>query len=128
MLMYFNLFSWIHRNDSKEKILNFALKTYRNYFPNSDITFLRLKKIYPAIPPETLEEYLNESKIANRHGVELIENAGSLMTGMERNKLGRNKKFKQEFDVEMRQIFPWVNNSNLSSIFNWTCYGLFFEN
>ena len=126
--MYFNLFSWIHRNDSKEKILNFALKTYRNYFPNSDITFLRLKKIYPAIPPETLEEYLNESKIANRHGVELIENAGSLMTGMERNKLGRNKKFKQEFDVEMRQIFPWVNNSNLSSIFNWTCYGLFFEN
>ncbi len=126
--MYLNLISWIHKKDSKEAILNFALKAYRNKYPDSDATFLKLKKIYHNIPLRTIEEYLHECKIANKHGVELIQNAAASMTDRERKKLGRNKEFRQGFYTEMRGLFPWINNSNLSSLFNWTWYGLLFEN
>lgn len=123
--MNFNLISWFHRNDSKEEILNFGLKTFRDKYLDTDTTFRKLKRRYYNLPVSTIQSYVQECVIANTYGVDWIQSTAVAET--KPKNLINNKKFRQEFDTIMKRKFSWINQRNLSSIYKWTCYGLLFE-
>jgi PHP family Zn ribbon phosphoesterase len=123
--MNFNLISWIHKNDSKEKILNYGFKTYRDKYLDPITTFTRLKSRYPRTSAKTIRDYVSECEKANKHGANWIQTTAAKETKLKA--LVRNKKFRLQFEEQMTEQFPWINKFNLSSIYNWTCYGLILD-
>jgi hypothetical protein len=120
-----NLISWLYKNDSSEEILNFAFKTFRDNYFDANTAFRRLKRRYPSIPVQTIETYVQECEKANTYGVEWIQSAATKET--KPKKLGNNNKLRQQFNEIMIEKFPWVDKSNLSSLYSWTCHGLLFD-
>jgi uncharacterized protein YqgQ len=112
-----------NQNISENDVLNFGLDSLLKITLESDRSIQeKLSTKYPLLKNTEVSEYESKCKEAKSFGHDLVYM--TMVTRLKAHDPMTKTELSELYTAKMRDKFPWINKSNLKSIYNLASYGL----